>query len=403
MSIINRIKSKIHYYWDFCLTVFAKVGSLFFNFESTWIVCEKLNEARDNGFWFYRYMKLNHPEFKIYYVIERESPDYGKIKQYGEESIIKPYSFKHRVAFLSAGYCVCSQPPLDYFDSYSLIKKIRNKKQITVFLQHGIIKDNLFHVLDESNAGIDIFITSAKREKESVMSWLGYNNKQCALTGLCRFDNLPQNVTKKSRIILVMPTFRHWLLPADVQMVPTSDEITRFCSDPFFADYKNLLYSSETLSLLQEFDYKIIFYPHYCAQPFLSCFSNGKENDRIILGSREKYDVQKLLIESDILITDYSSVFFDFAYMKKPEIFFQFDEQKYREGHYEEGYFVYRRDAFGPVYDSYGGVIDYLRSLLKNESSMELIYKQKVDDFFEYTDSLNCERTYSYIVNYRKQ
>ena len=402
MSIVNRIKTKIHYYWDFCLTAFAKVCSLFTNNDNTWMVCEKLNEARDNGFWFYRYLRLNHPELKVYYVIEQQSPDYGKICQFGEEFIIKPYSVKHRILFLSCGYCICSQPPLDYFDSYSFIKKVRNKKQKTVFLQHGIIKDNLFHVLDASYAGIDIFITSAKREKESVMSWLGYSDKQCALTGLCRFDNLSQNDAGKSHIILVMPTFRHWLLPEDTKMVPTSDERRRFCTDAFCKEYKDFLYSPDTLSVLNEYDYKIVFYPHYCAQPFLECFANGEENDRIILGSREKYDVQRLLIESDILITDYSSVFFDFAYMKKPEIFFQFDEKRYREGHYEEGYFVYRRDAFGPVYDSCKGLIGYLRHLLENHSSMEPIYKQKVDDFFEYTDSKNCERTYSYIINYRK-
>lgn len=41
------------------------------------------------------------------------------------------------------------------------------------------------------------------------------------------------------------------------------------------------------------------------------------------------YDVQQLLIELRILITDFSSVFFDFAYMKKPVIYYQFDRDKY--------------------------------------------------------------------------
>lgn len=44
-----------------------------------------------------------------------------------------------------------------------------------------------------------------------------------------------------------------------------------------------------------------------------------------------KYDVQQLLKESLLLITDYSSVFFDMMYMNKPVIFYQFDENQYRK------------------------------------------------------------------------
>ena len=72
-------------------------------------------------------------------------------------------------------------------------------------------------------------------------------------------------------------------------------------------------------------------------------------NKDIIIADKDTFDVQDLLIRSQILITDYSSVFFDFAYMKKPEIFFQFDNERYRNSHYKEGYFSYELDGFGKV------------------------------------------------------
>ena len=55
-----------------------------------------------------------------------------------------------------------------------------------------------------------------------------------------------------------------------------------------------------------------------------------------------------MLKESSMLITDYSSVFFDVAYMHKPIIYYQFDRDAFRQGHYQEGYFSYD-DGFGPV------------------------------------------------------
>lgn len=46
--------------------------------------------------------------------------------------------------------------------------------------------------------------------------------------------------------------------------------------------------------------------------------------------SDKEYEIQKLLTITDILITDYSSVFFDFALREKPIILFQFDEIEYK-------------------------------------------------------------------------
>ena len=55
-------------------------------------------------------------------------------------------------------------------------------------------------------------------------------------------------------------------------------------------------------------------------------------------------DIQNLLKDSALMITDYSSVFMDFAYMEKPEIYFQFDEDQFRSTHYAKGYFDYKKD-----------------------------------------------------------
>lgn len=395
VNIVNTLFMRIN-------MLIVRVLSSFNNGKGVWLVAEKTDEARDNGFWFYRYLRQQHPDVPAYFVISAESPDYSKVAEFGKEHIVEPNSLKHKILFWSAQYNTCSQPHTDYFPTYRSLISLRSKKQVNTFLQHGIIKDNLSHGLDAGKSGFDLFVTSAHREQEAVIERHGYNKSTCILTGMCRYDNLPLTRNLKSRQILIMPTFRHWLMTSNPDMVASVAETERFRKDDFCLKYKFLLYSDRMQSLLKQFDYKIIFYPHYCAQPFLECFEDENRDDRIILASNKEYDVQKLLVESDVLITDFSSIFFDFAYMKKPEIFYQFDESRYRGSHYEEGYFKYRNDAFGPVYDKSEDVISYMEKLLVNNTQMEDIYVHRVDEFFAYNDQKNCERTYNTIINYKK-
>lgn len=380
----------------------VRLIAYFHNGKGVWLVAEKTDEARDNGYWFYRYLRLQHPEVPAYYVISPDSADYHKVAEFGKDNIVIPDTFRHKILFWSAQYNTCSQPHTDYFSTYRPLIGLRSKQQINTFLQHGIIKDNLSHGIDADQSGFDLFVTAATREQEAVIKRHGYTLSTCILTGLCRYDNLPLNHENKSRTILIMPTFRHWIMTASRNRIPTAEEREKFLNDPFCTVYKSLLYSARTKRLLEKHGYTILFYPHYCAQPFLDCFEEKTGDERIILASNLQYDVQKLLIDSDILITDFSSIFFDFAYMKKPEIFYQFDEEKYRAGHYEEGYFKYRQDAFGPVFEKECEVLDYLEKILDNGSLMEKKYEERVNDFFAFNDHNNCERIYRAIINYKK-
>jgi CDP-glycerol glycerophosphotransferase (TagB/SpsB family) len=99
-----------------------------------------------------------------------------------------------------------------------------------------------------------------------------------------------------------------------------------------------------------------------------------------------------------LLLTDYSSVAFDFAYMKKPVIYTQFDEKDFFEGQmYSKGYFSYEKDGLGPVEGGYTETIEAVVKLLEHNANMEKKYQKRVDSFFKYTDRKNSERVYKAI------
>lgn len=52
-------------------------------FRHVWLVMERGNDARDNGYHFFRYLKTAHPEIRAYYVIDPKSPDRDKIAPLG--------------------------------------------------------------------------------------------------------------------------------------------------------------------------------------------------------------------------------------------------------------------------------------------------------------------------------
>ena len=112
----------------------------------------------------------------------------------------------------------------------------------------------------------------------------------------------------------------------------------------------------------------------------------------IKVSTEESY--QELFNNSSVLITDYSSVFFDFAYLKKPVIYYHPTDNY----HYVESYFDYETMGFGDVIDNQDDLFIKLDEYLSNGCQMEDKYKKRVDDFFVYRDKNNCKRVYDWIL-----
>ena len=103
-----------------------------------------------------------------------------------------------------------------------------------------------------------------------------------------------------------------------------------------------------------------------------------------------------MLAASDLLITDYSGTFFDFAYLKKPVIYYQGDE----DYHYDEGYWDYEKMGFGEVITNEDELVDTLIDYMSNNCEMKDKYKERVDNFFKFHDKNNRKRGYEWIYSH---
>lgn len=357
-------------------------------FPNVWLISERDKEARDNGFWFFKFIHENSKNDFAYYVIKKESSDVNKLLKINKKKVIYLGSLKHFFFYLLAecqirAHTEGGMPNKKICTFIEQKNLIRNKK---VFLQHGITKD-IFIGYFYKNTKFDLFICGAQPEYTFVKDNFGYPSNNVVLTGLCRYDNLNTYNTKKQ--ILVMPTWRSYLY--------NTEEIlnTKFLESQYYKEYMALLNDKKIRNLIEQYNFKIVFYPHSGMQTFLKYFEVKDKN--IIIANQKDYDVQTLLKESEILITDYSSVFFDMAYMKKPCIYYHFDYVEYRSGHLKEGYFQYEIDSFGPIVQTIEELFNKLDNYFKNNFNLEKEYLDKVDNFFPFQDKSNCLRVFNSI------
>ncbi|MDI1802353.1 CDP-glycerol glycerophosphotransferase family protein, partial [Staphylococcus aureus] len=70
--------------------------------------------------------------------------------------------------------------------------------------------------------------------------------------------------------------------------------------------------------------------------------------------------ISDLYLISDALVTDYSSVMFDFGVLKRPQIFYAYDLDKY--GDELRGFYMdYKKELPGPIVENQTALIDALK------------------------------------------
>ena len=350
-------------------------------YRHLWLVMERGFDARDNAYWFFRYLREQQPGINACYVIDSASPDRGRVAELGRT--VQWRSLRHYLMYLAADMLISThvQPAAPDLMAYYHLRRIgirpRGKQ---IFLQHGIIKDEMKWMRYPS-LKVDFFASGGKLEYDYLVSEFGFPEGVVQYTGLCRFDNLIRG-NAPSNEILVMPTWRGSDYPKG----------ERFYETAFYRKFQSMLDNPRLLALLEERDLRLIFYPHIELQTELDKFRSPSE--RIVLASWRDYDVQTLLMRCRLLITDYSSVFFDAGYMEKPVIYYQFDIGEFRKFHYQEGYFSYEEHGFGPVVEEEEALADAVCACAGNDFRMEKKYLDRLEAFYPVRDEQNCERTY---------
>ena len=109
-------------------------------------------------------------------------------------------------------------------------------------------------------------------------------------------------------------------------------------------------------------------------------------------------DIAELYLISDILITDYSSVFFDYANLKRPMLFYMYDLDQY-ENELRGFYIDIHNDLPGPILKTTEEVIDALRNIEDISNQYALKYDEFYNRFCSLEDGNASKRIYDEVFN----
>lgn len=368
----------------------------FFIQTHIWLVSDKANRGDDNGEAFFKYLNQTKKGKKIksYFIYEKSNSDFKEINKIGKT--VEFNSFKHKLLSLICEYQFGAYAHLSivcplYLDR-DFYKDILCQQKF-VFLQHGVAQNDYSSALNKYVQNFKAIMTSAKIERDGFVEYdYFYKPEQIKLLGLPRYDLLK---SESEKIITFAPTWRRALFGDWIQSEERYVLNEGFRESKYYKFYNNILTSDKLLRCVKENGYTIHFIPH---PVFFSYLDEFKFGENVIMHGKE-VSYNEMFKKSSLFITDYSSAVFDFAYMKKPIIYTQFDKKEFYESQYDRGNFIYEKDGFGDVMETEEDVVNEIIRFIENDCQMSDKYKKRVDSFFEFHDNLNSERIFNEFYN----
>lgn len=355
-----------------------------------WIIAERPSVAGDNGLELYKWIRINHPEDNVYFMLSRNAWNYNA----EDTHMIAWGSFKHHVYYLASDIHINVMFHSDEINARLcrfLLRTIKHNTKIA-YIRHGIHKDSI-EMHKYSVLGVRLFICGAKPEYDFFRDNAGYPDENLKYTGFARFDDLLMN-RRDDHFILIIPTWRRYVVDYNLS---SEANLKNFLSSDFYKKYLALINDERFDNFLEAIGYKAKFCVHAEFREYAPQFELNSKNISIV---GENESIHELLLSNSMVITDYSSVFFDAAYAEKPMIFYQFDYEEFRKKHFAEGYFSYERDAMGPVVHTQDELIDRIVEAWTGRSfDFGKEYQERSKRFFPLHDTNNCQRIYDAIKN----
>ncbi len=179
----------------------------------------------------------------------------------------------------------------------------------------------------------------------------------------------------KGKIIVFAPTFRDLNLNVDMKNVFDYERLNEFLIK------NNILFIIKGHSL-----------------PNIRYFIERIDDLKNILIYENKKDVYPLLRITDLLITDYSSIYTDFLHTNKPVLFYPYDFKEYNELH-RQLQFDYNKMTPGPKAKNFNKLLDWIKYfLIDNKDEFERERKDILELAFKYKDGNSSQRIFNYII-----
>lgn len=366
------------------LKVNNKYKSKYFNPKAKILFYDRMDMADDNAEAMYDWMMERHPEYEnCYFAVKRDSYDFNRLKEkgfkvlaYGEPEFEKFYADADFIITAAGDDSIHNYKRYRYFWYKSNAKFI--------FLQHGVTKDDLSPWLFGKRingliAATNFEVQEFRKSKYSVF------NDEIWPTGFTRFDKLYNNPQGK---ILLSYTWRKEYEGYTLREFKDTDFANQLITLLTDKTLKEILFKNQltlTVALHPNFNKYRNLFIKYCGE-------------HIELVDSTEISYRDMFAESNLMITDFSSVFADFLYLGKPVIFHQFDKEKFFENHTYKPALNYEEAGLGPVVYEVNDLLKEIENSVANNFKISDTYQPQIDNFFLYRDKNNRKRLFEKLV-----
>lgn len=368
--------------------------------KPVWMYLDKIYKAGDSSEYLYRYACAQKDNIQHYYLVDKHATDYKRMKKDGYKPMVRG-SIKHRLVFLMADMMVISNSTVFAFNNYGLpnSKFIRDLVEFHVCcVQHGMSVQKIAVAQNRLRDNTRLYFCASKYEIENlsrpIYDYVGYDALK--LTGVPRYDGL-KNDDKKQ--IMISPTWRmQAAVPVRTSEGEQRDYNPMFKESTYFQVFNALINDPRLIDAAKKYGYRIKYVLHPIVSAQVDDFDKNEYVDIIPAVGDMSYET--MFRESSLMVTDFSGIQFDFAYMRKPLVYLH---HKDIPQHYEEGTFFYDTMAFGEIAHDNDELIDLLCEYMASGCKMKEEYVRRADDFFYYNDHNNCKRIYDTMIEYQEK
>ena len=370
--------------------------------KQIWLFQDKIYKAGDSAEYLYKYAAPKRDGIHCYYLLDEKTADYRRLKKEGFRPL-KRGSLKHRLIFLNADLVINSNSTVFAFNDYTFERSIAIRGRThfdCACVQHGLSVQKIALAQQRLRDNTKLYFCASKYEIDNlskpVYDYVGYPYRCLHLTGVPRYDGL---VSRPEKIILFSPTWRmQAALPVSRNEGVERDYNPEFRNTDYYKIYNGLLNDPDLLNAARRYGYRI----QYVLHPIISPQENDFDKNEFveIIPATGDMSYEELFCKASLMVTDYSGVQFDFAYMRKPVIYLH---HKDLPQHYEEGTFHYANMSFGEICHTTQELVRVLCRYMENDCKMPELYKRRADDFFAFSDQNNCERIYKVMLQYMNE
>lgn len=365
-------------------------------FRDAWVFTDKVHAAGDNAEHLFTHVRAHHREINAFFVVEAGTESFARLSTVHGRRVVAHGSHRWRVLMACCTEYVSSHCDTAITHPPALLDFLTPRWRFSM-INHGVRKDDSSPWLNKRP--LDMLVTTTPAETEFLTgddSNYVFTGKEVVESGLPRLDRLLELgrsvAPADRRLLLVAPTWRNWLVPGLAGDGQRRSLAEGALDSEYVARWTGLLADRDLAALCERHGLELTLLPHPNLEALLGHLDLP---DHVRTAAYAGTGIQELFARTRLLVTDYSSVAFDLAYLDRPVVYFQFDHDEFTSGRhtFQPGYFDQREHGFGPATATHAEAVAAIVASVEAGPDPVAPYDARIATTFPVRDGGCCERT----------